>query len=195
MTVSTHTSKASVRSRAEARARILQATRDELAESGWRKFSVDKVARTAKASKQTIYRWWPSISKMCLEAGLELIPEAHQQGRDPVERIAALIQPLETAVRTGAGHSVIRAALIAASDDAAAAEVWRAWLKDHIRHPLRLILAELATRKVLRRDVDLDSAVELLTGSLWTRLLILRAPLPEDFSQTQAAILLREFAA
>ncbi|MDP3459200.1 MAG: helix-turn-helix domain-containing protein, partial [Hyphomonas sp.] len=39
---------------------ILEAAREEMAENGWRGFSVDSVAKRASASKQTIYRWWPS---------------------------------------------------------------------------------------------------------------------------------------
>ena len=56
----------------ESRSAILEATRAELAESGWRTFSVDAVAKRASASKQTIYRWWPSIGAMCVDAALAL---------------------------------------------------------------------------------------------------------------------------
>ncbi|MEM6654150.1 MAG: TetR-like C-terminal domain-containing protein [Pseudomonadota bacterium] len=178
----------------ESRAAILQATREEMAENGWRKFSVDKVSRKAKASKQTIYRWWPAIGNMCIEAAMELVPERSNRGRDPAERIAALLVPLEEATRHGSGHAVLRAAMIAASDDKAAGETWRLWMKDNVRAPLRLILAEIAAKKVVRRDFDLDDAVDLLTGQLWSRVMIMRAPLPEGFSHMQANALLRALA-
>ena len=89
------------RSSEESRAAILKATREEMAENGWRKFSVDKVSRKAKASKQTIYRWWPAIGNMCIEAAVELVPAASKLGRDPVEGIAALVYPLEETTRQG----------------------------------------------------------------------------------------------
>ena len=184
----------SQRSSEESRAAILKATREEMAENGWRKFSVDKVSRKAKASKQTIYRWWPAIGNMCIEAALDLVPERSKFGRDPVERISALIQPLEDATRLGSGHAVLRAAMIAASDDKDAGETWRTWMKDNIRAPLRLILAEIAARKVVRRDFDLDEAVDILTGQLWSRILIMRAPLAENFSSKQADALIRALA-
>jgi len=186
--------KKSQRSSDESRAAILQATRDELAENGWRKFSVDKVSRRAKASKQTIYRWWPAIGNMCVEAALDLVSERSKLGRDPVERIATLISPLEDVTRIGSGHAVLRAALIAASDDKAAGETWRAWMKDNIRAPLRLILAEIAAKKVIRRDFDLDETVDVLTGPFWSRVVIMRAPLPENFARNQAASLLKTMA-
>jgi len=165
-----------------------------MAENGWRKFSVDKVSRRAKASKQTIYRWWPAIGNMCIEAAVELIPDRSKLGRDPAERIAALLQPLEEMTRQGSGHAVLRAAMIAASDDKDAGETWRNWMKENIRAPLRLVLAEIAAKKVVRRDFDLDEAVDFLTGQLWGRIMIMRSPLPERFSDTQAAALLKSLA-
>lgn len=186
--------KKSQRSSEESRAAILQATREEMAETGWRKFSVDKVSRRAKASKQTIYRWWPAIGNMCIEAAVELIPDRSKLGRDPIERIAALIQPLEEATRLGSGHAILRAAMIAASDDKDAGETWRNWMKDNIRAPLRMVLAEIAAKKVVRRDFDLDEVVDFLTGQLWSRVMIMRAPLPEGFSEMQSRALLKSLA-
>ena len=195
MTKTMPPAKKSQRSSAESRAAILQATRDEMAENGWRKFSVDKVSRRAKASKQTIYRWWPAIGNMCMEAALMLVPERSKLGRDPVERISALIEPIEEATRLGSGHAVLRAAMIAASDDSAAGETWRNWMKDNIRAPLRLILAEIAAKKVVRRDFDLDETVDILTGPIWSRVMIMRAPLPENFSRAQATALIKTLSA
>lgn len=182
------------RSSEESRAAILRATREEMAESGWRKFSVDKVSRKAKASKQTIYRWWPAIGNMCMEAAMDLVPDRSKLGRDPVERIAALLKPLEETTRQGSGHAVLRVAMIAASDDKDAGDTWRSWMKDNIRGPLRLILAEIAAKKVVRRDFDLDEAVDFLTGPIWARVVVMRAPLTEDFSDKQATALLKALA-
>ncbi|MEM9938350.1 MAG: TetR/AcrR family transcriptional regulator [Pseudomonadota bacterium] len=179
----------------DSRAAILEATRKELVETGWRKFSVDKVSRHAKASKQTIYRWWPAIGTMCVEAALTELPARSTTGRDPVERIADLLLPIETMMKTGSGHAVFRGAIMAACDDKEAGEAWRAWMKDNIRAPLRLVLAEIATKKIIRRDFDLDEAVDTLTGPIWSRVLIFRSPLTENFSRVQAEKLLKQLAA
>lgn len=171
-------------------AAILEAVRDELAENGWRNFSVDQVARRAQASKQTIYRWWPSIGSLCLDAALTLVPPVPEGARDPEQRIAAIMAPLEATVRTGSGGYVLRAALLAAADDDDAGEKWRAWVKAELRTPLRMVLAELAAKQVIRRDWDIDEALDLLMGPLWHRLLVMRAPVPEAFSLKQAERLL-----
>lgn len=171
-------------------AAILDAVRDELAESGWRGFSVDNVARRAQASKQTIYRWWPSIGTLCLDAALSLIPPIPEGARDAEQRIAAIIAPLEATSRTGNGGYVLKSALLAAIDDDDAGEKWRAWVKMQMRTPLRMVLAELAAKQVIRRDWDIDTAMALLVGPFWHRLLIMRSPVPEGFSLKQAETLL-----
>lgn len=123
-----------------------------------------------------------------------MVPERSKLGRDPIERISALIKPIESATRIGSGHAVLRVAMIAVSDDAAAGETWRAWMKENVRAPLRLILAEIAAKKIVRRDFDLDESVDSLTGQIWSRVMIMRAPLPEGFSETQAQTLLKTLA-
>ena len=61
---------------------------------------------------------------------------------DARDRIAALIDPLLLAVRTGDGAHAWRGALLAAADDGDAGEIFRAWFSEHVKIPLRHILAE-----------------------------------------------------
>ena len=177
------------------RAAILEAARAELAETGWRNFSVDNVARRAQASKQTIYRWWESIGSMCVESALAIIPDAPSDVRDPEQRIAALIIPIEAASRVGAGKDILRATLLAVGDDDLAGEKWRAWMKQDIREPLRMVLAELAAKQVIRRDWEIDAAIEFLLGPFWHKLIITHAMIPAGFSAVQARRLLKVWAA
>ncbi len=176
------------------KAAILDAGREELVESGWRSFSVDNVARRARCSKQTIYRWWPSIGALCVDASLSLIPPRPDTGRDPVERVAAIIAPLEAAARTGTGGYVLRAALVAASDDEEAGEKWRLWLQAEVRAPLRMLFAELAAKHVIRRDWDIDDAMDALLGPILFRLILMRTPIADGFSLRHAERLLTSIA-
>ena len=178
----------------ESRAAILTATREEMAENGWRKFSVDSVAKRAHASKQTIYRWWPSVGTMCVDAGLELLPSPNLLGRDPEERITDIFLPLETACRVGQGHAVLRASLIAAADDQEAGEYWRKWMNDTLRMPLRNLMAELTAKRIVRRDWDIDTAIQVMLGAFWHRLVFTRAPIAEGHMNAQAKLLLNIFA-
>ena len=45
---------------------ILDAARDLLAEDGLAGFSIEAVARRARAGKPTIYRWWPNRTRLLL---------------------------------------------------------------------------------------------------------------------------------
>ena len=172
-------------------AAILDAAASELAEKGWRSFSVDNVARRAKASKQTIYRWWDSIGALCVECVLRELPSPPVDARDPEERIAALIQPFEAASRVGRGKELLRGALLAVGDDDPAGEKWRAWIKENIRDPLRMLLLEFSAKKITRRDWDIDQAIEFLLGPFWHKLTINHSMIPDGFSSVQARRLLK----
>ncbi|MEQ1783421.1 MAG: TetR/AcrR family transcriptional regulator, partial [Hyphomonadaceae bacterium] len=140
---------------------VLIAAYTELTEHGWRSFSVDRVAKNAKASKQTIYRWWKSAACLAVDAVLGTLPEKSAQPStvDVRERIAGLIEPILIAVRTGDGAHAWRGALLAAADDGEAGEIFRAWFNERVKIPLRHILAEQALKGAVRRDWDIDVAI------------------------------------
>lgn len=173
---------------------VLVAAYVELTEHGWRGFSVDRVAKNAKASKQTIYRWWKSAACLAVDAVLDTLSDKPPQlssTTDARDRIAALIEPLLVAVRTGDGAHAWRGALLAAADDGEAGEIFRAWFGEHIKIPLRHILAELALKGAVRRDWDIDVAIELLVGPIWHRLIAMRGPVPEIYTRRLVESLLR----
>jgi AcrR family transcriptional regulator len=172
------------RSEASTRA-VLEAAYREMSEHGWRGFSVDRVAKNAKASKQTIYRWWKSAACLAVDAALGTLGDAKaaSTSTDVRDRIAALIDPILVAVRTGDGAHAWRAALLAAADDQDAGETFRAWFSERVKIPLRHILAEQALKGSIRRDWDIDLATELLFGPVWHRLIAMRGPVPESYSR------------
>jgi AcrR family transcriptional regulator len=176
---------------------VLVAAYTELSEHGWRDFSVDRVARNAKASKQTIYRWWKSAACLAVDAALARLsdrPAAAPASNDVRDRIAALIEPMLVAVRTGDGAHAWRGALLAAADDGDAGETFRAWFSESVKIPLRHILAEQALKGAVRRDWDIDLATELLFGPIWHRLIAMRGPVPESYSRRLVESVLKALA-
>lgn len=172
---------------------VLVAAYTELSEHGWRGFSVDRVAKNAKASKQTIYRWWKSAACLAVDSALTTLAEkpAGPAGNDVRDRISALIEPMLVAVRTGDGAHAWRGALLAAADDQDAGEIFRAWFSESVKIPLRHILAEQALKGSIRRDWDIDLATELLFGPVWHRLIAMRGPVPEVYSRRLVESVLR----
>ncbi|HVY89834.1 MAG TPA: TetR/AcrR family transcriptional regulator [Hyphomonadaceae bacterium] len=177
---------------------VLEAAYVELSEHGWRGFSVDRVAKNAKASKQTIYRWWKSAASLAVDAALATLndqkPAVLPASADVKDRIAALVEPMLLAVRTGDGAHAWRGALLAAADDSEAGETFRAWFSESVKIPLRHILAEQALKGAVRRDWDIDLATEILFGPIWHRLIAMRGPVPEIYSRRLVDSVLKTLA-
>ena len=165
---------------------VQQAAIVELNEHGWRGFSVDRVAKRAKASKQTIYKWWQGPALLAVEAVLDTLPEIVEEDGNPEFKVAALISPLIAAMRNGDGAHIWRGVLLAAADDPDASEVFREWMHRDIRQPLRHVLAREAHLGHIRRDWEIDFALELLVGPIWQRLLGMRGPIPERYAERLA---------
>jgi AcrR family transcriptional regulator len=173
---------------------VMEAAYAELIAHGWRDFSVDRLARNARASKQTVYRWWRSAACLAVDCVLVRIPAARPAQGDARDRIAIVIEPILLSARTGDGAHALRAAVLAAADDQDAGEIFRAWMTERVRVPLRHVLAELALRGVIRKDWDIDMAVELLLGPVWHRLIALRGPVPEVYLRRLVDTMLRGLA-
>ncbi|MBI1359672.1 MAG: TetR family transcriptional regulator [Alphaproteobacteria bacterium] len=179
---------------------VLHAAYIELSEHGWRGFSVDRVAKNARASKQTIYRWWKSAACLSVDAALGRLAAVRtpvgvdSAPADVRDRVAALIEPMLLAVRTGDGAHAWRGALLAAADDQDAGETFRAWFSEKVKIPLRHILAEQALKGAIRRDWDIDLATELLFGPIWHRLIAMRGPVPESYSRRLVESVLKALA-
>ena len=166
---------------------ILSAAREELIEHGWRGFSPDRLARRAKASKQTVYRWWPSVAAIAVDAAIALIEEPLIKSDQPIDvQLAAFIEPISELARVGDGAHLLRSALLAASDDAAAGEIFRNWFTATVRKPMKAVLAQAAARGQIRRDYDPDTVCETLFGSVWHRLILMRGPVPHVFAMKSA---------
>lgn len=172
---------------------VLDAAYTELAEQGWRGFSVDRVAKSARASKQTIYRWWKTPACLAVESVLRRVPEA-RSAQDARERITAVVEPMLSMLRSGDGAHAWRGALLAAADDEAAGEVFRGWLGERVRVPVRHVLAEMALRGQVRRDWDIDTTMELMLGPVWHRLIAMRGPAPENYARRLVDSVLRALA-
>ena len=162
----------------------------ELNEHGWRDFSIDRVSKRAKASKQTIYRWWDGAALLVVDAVLDTLPESEETGDTAEERVVSLIRPLINVLRSGDGAHIWRGVLLASADDPEASEVFRQWIQNKFRQPLRHILAREANLGRIRRDWDIDFALELTIGPLWQRLLGARGPIPERYAERLAEALI-----
>ncbi len=109
-------------------------------------------------------------------------------------RLGARTTRVSMAVRTGEAAHAWRGPLLAAADDGDAGEIFRAWSSEHVKIPLRHILAEQALKGAVRRDWDIDLATELLFGPIWHRLIAMRGPVPEVYTRRLVDSLLKAIA-
>ncbi|MEV0248217.1 TetR/AcrR family transcriptional regulator [Nocardia sp. NPDC050712] len=171
------------RTRSEtARRAILEATRDQLAEHGYDKLSIDRVAAAAGVGKQTVYRWYPSKSALVAEGillGYVFSPGIDIQDSGDVRRdITAWARAFaDYSVEPGAA-ALVRAATAATAEDADVA----ARFQEQITGATQAALAGRLRRGVdagqLTPGAPVDTAAETIVGALIYRILTRQALSP-----------------
>lgn len=112
---------------AEARAAILHAVDDLVAEVGYGAVSMKSIAERAGVSRQTVYRWWSTKAEVLLEASAsdareELAVITHD---DPIDDLAAYLDALIAFLSASAAGSAYRALVGEAQHDQAVEELLR----------------------------------------------------------------------
>jgi AcrR family transcriptional regulator len=149
---------------------ILEATLAILAEDGFEAMSISKVAARAGVSKPTVYLRWPNSIELVVEAFVRLHPFGQEEPEDSgdedlASRIARMIGEL-------AGSSLGRAlpAIFAAL---ARHPELNAEFRRHALEPRRATIRGLLEEAVrdgrLSPDLDLEIAVDVVTGPLFYR--------------------------
>lgn len=160
------------------RASVLQATLDELAETGYAALSLESVARRAGVNKTSVYRRWGTRDSVVLDAVLERasqwvpIPDTGSVRQDLLELARAVIAnvstpELEAVIRTFVAEAPRESALASRGR-----EFWAARFAAD-----REIIQRGIDRGELPGDTDPDLAIEALLGPLYLRLLITGQPL------------------
>lgn len=157
---------------------ILKAAQEVLADTGYQKASIERIAKQAGVGKQTIYRWWPSRAALFMEVYATL---AQKHVRPPdegslSEDLKKLWKQLSRFYSRTAAGPALAGLLAEAQSDARVAEGFRGeFLVRRRRITLQLLEAAVARGEV-RAGVDLERTVDLLAGAVWYRLLVDGAP-------------------
>jgi AcrR family transcriptional regulator len=175
----------------EAREAVLEAADDLLVERGFAEVTIEGIAARAGVAKQTIYRWWPSKTDILMEAFVEDAAQA----LTPPDR-GDLASDLRTHLRNCArflvksdAGAVFRALAGEAQHDPKVAARFRADYLSQQRARDHLPLQRAIDRGELRRDTDIDFAVDRLMGPIYYRALVTGEPVPREFTDR----LVREF--
>lgn len=174
---------------------ILVAAESILAESGLAGFSIEAVARRARAGKPTIYRWWPDRTALLLAVYHRQKPaDVHTDTGSIEEDVTQFfLRLLQHWGGTGAGD-VFRYLVADAQTNARTAETLRGYLVARRVQSGAMFMRGVA-RGELRDDIDPDFAAEIISAIAWQRLLTGRTGLTPDEARHMARQLIRGLAA
>jgi AcrR family transcriptional regulator len=149
---------------------ILTAAAEILSEGGLSAFSIEAVARRAKAGKPTIYRWWPSKAALLLDVyhrqkGETFYPDTGNTRGD----LTAFLETLLGFWKKSGGE-VFRSIIAEAQSDPAALEALRDYAVTRCRAS-GIILERGVARGEIRPDLDIPLVMELFSSFCWQRLL------------------------
>lgn len=176
----------------EARRAVLASAVQIVEEDGYGALTMERIARAAGVSKQTVYRWWPSKASVVLEAlneGARTIAPLPDTG----ELESDLTAFLRGTVRGARSRStrLLAAMMAEAQLNEAFGESFRREFLGRRRQVMRELLEHARTRGEIGGAVDLDRAVEVVFATLWYRILVRNAPLDRRFADELCDTVLR----
>ncbi|WP_404401747.1 TetR/AcrR family transcriptional regulator C-terminal ligand-binding domain-containing protein [Pelagibacterium halotolerans] len=170
---------------------ILDAAAAILAEGGLSGFSIEAVARRARAGKPTIYRWWPNRTALLLDVyhrSKHVIPDPDTGTLEGDARM--FLTNLLDFWNDPANGTVFRSIIAEAQSNADAMAALQAYLDD--RHAyLAGIIDRARARGEVRADLDSTALGEWLVSFAWHRLLTDRI----ETSPAEIETVIKTFAA
>ena len=167
---------------------ILRAAEEILLEGGLPAFSIEAVARRAKAGKPTIYRWWPSKAALLLDVyhrQKDGVP--HPDTGDVRQDLSQFLAGLLGFWRDGGG-AVFRSIIAEAQNDPAALAALQAYAVSRCRQS-GAILKRGQARGEVRSNIDPELLIELFSSFAWNRLLTSRLDVSkEEIQQIVSAV-------
>lgn len=172
---------------ARTRAAVLDATIEELIESGYAGLSIDGIAQRAGVHKATVYRRWGTLDRLLLDA-LALFADRSVAVPD-TGGIDGDLRELAHSARAllgGRGGEALIRAMVSAGHDSQVAQVIRAFWAEH-----NALVAEIVQRAVRRGELpagtDPADVSRAIGAPLYMRLLITAEPLDEQAADQAAA--------
>ena len=156
-----------------ARIAILDAANSILEDKGIAGFTIEAVASRAKVAKTTIYRWWPSKGSLAI-AGLlaATAPKITYSNKGSV--VTDLVGQLRrvAAVYGGKTGRVLAAIIADGQRDPSTIAAFMEGYARPRREEAAAILAAGIARGELRKDIDIETALDALYGPIYYRMLI-----------------------
>lgn len=174
----------------ESRQRVLATAYRILISDGLGRLSIDRVAADSGVSKPTIYRSWTNAHELAMAALM-----AHPQAEGPASasrsariRLAAHLGGVIAALATQRGRQ-IALTMASADPDSELAKAFRNQVILKSRETGRALIAQAVATGQLRPDTDIDTALDMVFGPLFFRLLVGHLPLSPQLADQLADML------
>ncbi|TGP53945.1 TetR/AcrR family transcriptional regulator [bacterium M00.F.Ca.ET.230.01.1.1] len=164
---------------------IVEAAEAVLREAGYAGFSIEAVARRARAGKPTIYRWWPSKAALLIEVYQR---QKHVETPDTgnvEDDLAGFLRNLFAHWRDTPSGNVFRSLIAEAQSDETAAVALAEYSKGRRSHT-GLMIERAKARGEVAANVDAGIVADLVAAYAWRHLLSNR--LDEDEAAIRAAV-------
>lgn len=180
---------------ARSRAAVLDATLDLLAERGWSGTTVAGVSDRSGVAKTTIYRHWPSLTALILDAfGSLPRPATTEPSRDLYADLVTMLCALADELEQARWSRCLPALVEAAEREPQVAALAREVEREH-RRPLVERLAVAAAAGDLAGETDVEQMAHMLADPLFYRRLLTRERTPTRFIEALVDRALRAFGA
>ncbi|MGF7006471.1 TetR/AcrR family transcriptional regulator [Aminobacter sp. BE322] len=165
---------------------ILEAAEAVLVEAGHAGFSIEAVARRARAGKPTIYRWWPSKAALLLEVYQRQKRDVDYPDTGNIEEdLFRFVRSLFVHWRQTPSGGIFRSLLAEAQADPAAAEALAGYAAGRRAHTGKLVERAKARGEVADH-VDPEQVADMVASYAWVHLLTGR--LDEDDATLRKAV-------
>jgi AcrR family transcriptional regulator len=167
---------------------ILAAAEALLSEEGYGGFSIEKVARRARAGKPTIYKWWPNKAALLLDVYLRQKAVAMPDTGRLEDDIIQFVDSVLSYWRDTPAGATFRAVIAEAQSDETAGAVLADFAREREADTSYLILRGLERREV-REDIRATDAARWIGAYLWYRLLTNQLVAGSSMTRTDIRIL------
>ena len=173
---------------------ILEAAEAVLLEQGYAGFSIEAVARRARAGKPTIYRWWPSKAALLLDV-------YHRQKRDVdfgsgislEDDMFRFVRSLLRQWRETPTGDIFRSIVAEAQSDETAAKALAGYMRER-RAQTGQIAERAKASGEIHPDVEPAMVADMLSGYAWIHLLTGRLDEDDETIRGVATIIARGLA-
>jgi AcrR family transcriptional regulator len=169
---------------------ILEAAKTVLLEAGHAGFSIEAVARRARAGKPTIYRWWPSKAALLLDVYQRQKRFTYPDTGSLEDDISVFLDRLLAGWRDTASGSIFRSIIAEAQSDEGAAEALAAYAAGR-RADTGAMIERARARGEIAPDVDAAIVADLIASFAWVHLLTGRLDIDDGETRAVARAIVR----